>query len=145
MAAVMNRQDMEREIEATKVASRLDEDLRFVDLLCTQWAREAFDDREGRESNILYRIKRQRDGVATPGPEPGMSDNVFQLELILSACMRSETDHRYYALVYVWYRERGSVSVKAKTLGTNRTDLYALWRRTLEYLKGRLHGVGIEV
>ena len=139
MGAAMTRDEIEREIQATRVATRLDDDLRFVDLLCTQWAREAFDDREGRESNMLYRWKRQREGIVSPGPPPAMSDNVLALDIILA-----KSDERYYALVYVWYREGGAVSEKAKKLGTNRTDLYALWRRTLEYLKGRLHGVGIE-
>lgn len=139
MAALMKRQEIEAEIEATRVATRLDEDLRFVDLLCVQWAREAFDDREGREANMLYRWKRQREGLVSPGPPPDMSDNVLALDIILA-----KSDLRYYSLVYVWYREGGSIKDKAKALGTNRTDLYALWRRTLEYLKGRLHGVGIE-
>lgn len=134
----VKRQEIERELEATRVATRLDEDLRFVDLLCVQWARER-ENPEGREQNILYRIKRQRDGVASPGPAPDMSDNCLALDIILA-----KSDQRYYALVYVWYVEGGSIAIKAKNLGTNRTDLYALWRRTLEYLKGRLHGVGIE-
>lgn len=133
----MNRKDIDREIEQTRVATRLDEDLRFVDLLCVQWARES-QDGEGREQNAIYRLMRLRNGAVFGGYEC-MSDNVAALDHILA-----KSDPRYFALCSVWYKDGGSISAKAKALGTNRTDLYALWRRTLEYLKGRLHGVGIE-
>lgn len=133
----MNRQEIDREIEVTRVATRLDEDLRFVDLLCVKWARES-EDGDGRKQNAIYRLMRLRNGAVFGGYE-GMSDNAFALDRILAT-----SDPRYLALCVVWYKEAGSISDKAKTLGTNRTDLYGLWRRTLEYLKGRLHGVGIE-
>lgn len=134
----MNLQDIEREIDATRQAPRLDDDLRFVDLLCSRWAQEARDG-EGRRSNALYRVIREREGAGSPGPPPAMSDTALALDVILA-----KSDPRYRALVVVWYCEGGSIAIKAKRLSTNRTDLYAVWRQTLEYLKGRLHGVGIE-
>jgi hypothetical protein len=134
MAAVMT--EIDRELSSR--APSLEEDLRFVDLLCNQWAREA-QEGEGRRSNALYRVIREREGAGSPGPPPAMSDNALALDVILA-----KSDPRYRALVVVWYCEGGSIAIKAKRLHTNRTDLYALWRRTLEYLKGRLHGVGID-
>lgn len=133
----MKRQEIEREIEATRAATKLDEDLRFVDLLCVRWAYES-EEPEGRQQNAIYRLMRLRNGAVYGGYE-GMSDTVLTLDVILA-----KSDPRYLALCSVWYKDGGSVSAKAKALGTNRTDLYALWRRTLEYLKGRLHGEGIE-
>lgn len=136
MAAAMKRHEIDRELDE-RPAGKLEEDLRFVDLLCVQWAREVHE-WDGRERNIIHRMIREREGAVTGHPVP-ISDNVQALDSILA-----KSDPRYHALVFVWYVHGGSIKQKAQRLHTNRTDLYGVWRRTLEYLKGRLHGVGIE-
>lgn len=83
---------------------------------------------------------REREGAAAPGAPAKISDQVMLLDRVLA-----QADPRYYALVTVWYVNAGPVTVKARRLQTNRTDLYHRWRRTLEYLKGRLHGLGLTI
>jgi hypothetical protein len=81
-----------------------------------------------------------RECAATPDTGPGIAGNVMTLDRILA-----ESDGLYKAVIIEWYIRGGSVSQKAERLGTNRTDLYALWRRSLEYLRGRLHGQGVKI
>lgn len=117
----------------------LDDNLRGVDELCDRWAREA-GDWSRREVNPIWRAMREREGASLPGGETPMSDDVAALDRIIA-----HAEPRYRAVVEVWYKGGGTVSVKARRLGTNRTDLYGLWRRTLEYLRGRLHADGVTI
>lgn len=135
----VRRVDVEREIAETRSATRLDADLQAVDALCTRWAREAFEWGGGGQHPI-YRMMRLREGAVFGGADAPISDEVLVLDGILAS-----SEPRYFALCRVWYVDGGSITAKAKRLHTNRTDLYALWRRTLEYLKGRLHAKGIEL
>lgn len=118
---------------------QLDDSLKGVDQLCVRWAREAWDWPK-REANPIYRAMREREGAALPGGQEVMSHDVGVLCDILA-----KAEPRYYAVVKVWYTSNEAVVVKARKLGTNRTDLYVLWRRTLEYLRGRLHAEGVNV
>lgn len=122
-----------------RIDGRIDEELRGIDALCARWATEAWDWPSPQKSPI-YRGMREREGAAAPGSPPQISDESMLLDRVLA-----HSDRRYYALVTVWYVYTGSVTVKAKRLHTNRTDLYHRWRRTLEYLKGRLHGLGLTI
>lgn len=120
--------------------SNLHENLRGVDALCQRWVQEAWD-YQGGPAHPIWRAMREREGAALPGGEPTMSTEVSVLDRILA---RSE--ERYKACVTVWYVDRHeSIVSKARKLGTSRTELYALWRRTLEYLRGRLHAEGVNV
>lgn len=118
---------------------RLDDSLKGVDELCARWAREAWD-WPPRAANPIYRAMKQREGASLPGGPEVMSHDVEILCRILA-----NAEPRYYAVVTVWYIRRDPVMVKARRLGTNRTDLYSMWRRTLEYLRGRLHAEGVNV
>lgn len=124
---------------AVMAETRLDDDLKGMDGLCQRWAREAFD-WEKRCANPIYRAMKEREGAALPTGEERMSYEVGILCDVLASA-----DERYNAVVEVWYTQGGSVKQKAGRLGTNRTDLYSQWRRTLEYLRGRLHAEGVEV
>ena len=119
--------------------SRISEDLRGVDALCERWAREAWDWTK-RETSPLYRAMREREGAAAPGGPPVMSHEVAVLDSILAS-----SEPRYLALVKTWYVSRDPVMVKARKLSVNRRKIYDLWRRTLEYLRGRLHAEGVNV
>lgn len=124
---------------ATVAEWTLNENLRGVDALCERWAREAFDYPGGNVSP-LWRAMREREGASLPGGPEVMSNEVLVLDGILA-----NAEERYRACVKVWYVSGGPIKTKAKRLGTNRTDLYSLWRRTLEYLRGRLHAEGVQV
>jgi hypothetical protein len=119
--------------------SHLHENLRGVDALCSRWAHEAFD-YAGGGAHPLWRLMRERAGASLPGGKEVMSNEVLILDGILA-----NAEPRYRSCVTVWYCEAGPIVSKAKRLGTNRTDLYATWRRTLEYLRGRLHAEGVDV
>lgn len=124
---------------AAMADGRLDDNLKGVDELCARWAREAWD-WPPRAVSPIYRAMKEREGAALPGGQSVMSHDVGVLCEILA-----KAEPRYYSVVKVWYINRDPVMVKARRLNTNRTDLYVLWRRTLEYLRGRLHAEGVNI
>jgi hypothetical protein len=130
---------VDRDIEPEVASGRVDETLKGIDALCARWANELWD-WTVRGRNPIYLGMMEAEGAAAPSPPPGVSDVVMQLDGILAG-----SDERYRALVVVWYVRSDPVIIKAKRLGTNRTDLYQRWRRTLEYLKGRLNGMGVDI
>lgn len=122
-----------------KSEARIEPELRGIDALCARWANEVWDWVSG-QKNPIYRGMREREGAAAPSGPPNVSDDAMLLDKVLA-----KSEARYFALVTVWYVQGGSSTQKAIRLHTNRTDLYARWRRTLEYLKGRLHGEGLDI
>jgi hypothetical protein len=125
--------------EMERRPTRVDPELQGVDALCARWAREAWD-WPRREANPIYRAMREREGASLPGGPEAMS---YEVGLLCEILAHSEP--RYYALVKVWYVAHGTSDMRAKTLRISRSQLYSLWRRTLEYLRGRLHAEGVKI
>lgn len=125
-------------IERT-TSRRLDPILIGTDELCSRWAHDAYD-YAGGQAGVLWKAMREREGASLPGGPDIIADDVVELDRILAS-----SEPRYLALVTVWYCQGGSVEQKAKRIHTDRANIYRLWHRTLEYLRGRLNAVGISV
>lgn len=117
----------------------LDESLKGIDALCERWAIQTKDYYGGSASSI-WKIMREREGAGMSGGGLIISADVLCLESVLV-----DAEDRYLLMVKVWYGSTSSVDQKAKRLGMSRTELYGQWRRTLEYLRGRLHAIGVNV
>lgn len=85
-------------------------------------------------------MMRQAEGAPLPGGEEVMSDEVLALD---GAIRRSHES--VYALLYVWYCTGGSVEQKASRLNLSRSVIYQHWREYLQYLRGRLHHLGVKL
>jgi hypothetical protein len=110
-----------------------------MDELCIRWSQQAFD-WEPRKANPIYWMMRQAEGAPLPGGEEVMNDDVLALD---GAIRRSH--EAVYALLYVWYCTGGSVEQKASRLNLSRSVIYQHWREYLQYLRGRLHHLGIQL
>jgi hypothetical protein len=51
---------------------------------------------------------------------------------------------KYKTLVHSWYRTPVPRSAIARSMGLPRTSVYLEWRSVLWYLRGRLHGAGVD-
>ena len=119
------------------VVAAFEEGIEGVDALCKRWASLL---RDGREAGLhpVAKLMLQAAGAGEPGAPPEIPDDIMVLDRILAS-----SAPEYHALVVVWYRHSDAVIVKAKNLHISRQELYNRWKRTLEYLKGRLHGEGV--
>ena len=124
---------------ATGYDAVLPTNLRPMDELCVRWSQQAFD-WEPRRANPIYYMMKQAEGAPLPSGEEVMSDDV----LALDGCIR-RSHHTVYALLYVWYCTGGSVEQKASRLNLSRSAIYSHWREYLQYLRGRLHHLGIQI
>lgn len=119
--------------------SRIEDDLRPIDALCKRW----WDQLHDRPQGTLHPIARamlQAAGAGQPGFPPPVSDEVVILDRILA-----DSEPRYLILLRVWYGYNDSIVAKAKALSMSRDALYQRWRRSLEYLRGRMHGEGVKI
>lgn len=119
---------------------QLDPTLEGVNALCERWAEETWEYYSTGAVNPIYRLIREAEGAPLPSGLQGISNDTLALDQILATC-----EDRYRLLVVRWYRYDDSVDQKARKLGLSRAQLYQEWRRVLEYLRGRLHAMGINV
>jgi hypothetical protein len=120
------------------MAFRIDENLKKTDEACIGWARER---RETRQSIrcTLDALQMAKADIVAEGPLE-MSEISMSIDKIFLSAPGLEKN-----VLIVWYCDSAPVYLKAKRLAVPRSQLYVQWRETLQYVRGRLHGMGHDV
>ena len=112
----------------------LEDSLQPVDALCARWVRDAVRWSMASNEHPMWR------GERGSGEEPTLSDEVMLLDKVLATAPK-----HYVMVVKEWYSHDEVIEAKAKRIGISRSSLYQLWHRSLEYIRGRLHGEGLNI
>ena len=116
----------------------LAEELRATDKMCDRWAKE----RRDIEASIkctLHNMALRKEGVVLEGPFEMSDASCYIDRIYLTSPAREKS------LLVVWYTDSAPVVIKARKLGISRAQIYIEWKQLLAYVRGRLHGVGLDV
>jgi hypothetical protein len=120
------------------MAVLLREELRKTDKMCDQWARERRDIAASLKCT-LHNMALVKEGVVLEGPFDMSDESLLIDRIYLSAPAKEKS------ILIVWYGDGAPVVIKAKKLGIPRSTLYVVWTEVLAYVRGRLHGFGVDV
>jgi hypothetical protein len=120
------------------MAVMLTDELVKTDKICDRWARERRSPRDSVKCT-LHNMVLKKEGVVLEGPHE-MSDESLLVDRIFLTSPR-----KTQAILVVWYDDGRPVPQKAKKLGISRATLYSQWKEVLSYVRGRLHGFGVDV
>lgn len=120
------------------MAVQLAEDLRGTDKLCDRWAKERRPPTETLKCT-LYNMALVKEGVVLDGPHEMSDESLLVDRIYLSSPTKTQS------ILIVWYADSAPVPQKAAKLGISRSGLYVVWKEVLSYVRGRLHGFGMDV
>jgi hypothetical protein len=122
-----------------RYAPKLDVSLIETDNLLKRWAAG---ERVGAGGGLhpLEAIRLLHDGAVLGGSDAPVAEEIMILDEIIST---GPKDTR--AFLQVWYQNSSPVYLKARRLGISRTLIYTKHKEHLQYIRGRLHGRGVNV
>lgn len=120
------------------MAIQLAEEFRKTDKMCDRWAKERRDVADSLKCT-LHNMALRKEGVVLEGPFEMSDDSLLVDRIYLSSPPKEQS------ILIVWYADSAPVPIKARKLGIARSSLYVVWKEVLSYVRGRLHGFGVDV
>jgi hypothetical protein len=124
---------------AAKQYNGLEPELRVIDSLVDQWARETAN-RRPIAANTIARAMAEAEGAALAGGDLALSQ---ESEIIDRVIARADCKTRQ--ILNAWYRSNATTEVKARQFGYSRAAFYIHWKAALWYIRGVLVGTGIDL